>query len=186
MKNYKGKIKSIKNVAKDVFRLDIVSDVKMAHAGQFISVLCPDKTFRRPFSICDFENGVLSILIKLRGEGTQYLSSLKENDEIDFVAALGNGFDISQKTLLIGAGIGIAPMLFLKKELSQKNIENYLITGFRTNEDVIEGSDKNVVGGSVLDNIDEEIDNFKPQIIAECGPKIVLQKLSEIGKKHNI
>jgi len=183
----KGKIQTIKKIAKDTFKLEINSDLQKIKAGQFISILCPNKTLRRPFSVADFNNGMITVYFKLKGDGTKYLSNLKKEDEINFIAPLGNGFTIENKnSLLIGAGIGIAPMLFLKKELNQKNIKNYLITGFKENNEVIQGSDENVIGGSVLDNLDELIKKQNPQIIYSCGPKIVLKKVSEIAKKYNI
>lgn len=189
-KNYIGKIKSIKKINKDVYKLDICSDIESCKSGQFISVLCPNKTLRRPFSICDFnrENKILSILIKLKGEGTKYLSSLKENDEINFLAPLGNSFEFfkDKNALLVGAGIGIAPMLFLKKEMEEKNINNYLISGFKTEDEIIKGSDKVIVGGSVLDDIEKLIKEKNIDVIYSCGPMIVLKKLSQTAKKLNI
>ena len=187
MENYKGKIKDIKQIANNVCRIEITSDISHVEAGQFISVLCPNKTLRRPFSVAEFKNGIIAVMVKILGEGTKYLSSLKKGDEIDFIAPLGNGFDIKNKrSLLIGAGIGVAPMLFLKSELEKKNIKNYLISGFREKNEVIKGSDKTVIGGSVLDNIDELIEKQKPEIIYSCGPNIVLKLVSDLGKKYNI
>ncbi len=187
MENCKGKIKNINKIANSVCKIEIASDISHIEAGQFISVLCPNKTLRRPFSVADFKNGTVTILIKTIGEGTKYLSSLKKGDDIDFIAPLGNGFDIkNKKSLLIGAGIGIAPMLFLKSELKKKNIKNYLISGFKEKNEVIKGSDKTVIGGSVLDNIDELIEKQKPEIIYSCGPNIVLKLVCELGKKYNI
>ncbi len=189
-KNYIGKIKTITKINKDVYKLDISSALQDCKSGQFVSVLCPNKTLRRPFSICDFdkENKILSILIKLKGEGTKYLSNLKENDEINFLAPMGNGFELfeDKKALLVGAGIGIAPLLFLKKEMKKKNITNYLVSGFKTEDEIIKGSDKIVVGGSVLDDIENTIKDKNIDIIYSCGPNIVLKKLSQTAKKLNI
>lgn len=189
-KNYIGKIKTITKINKDVYKLDISSTLQDCKSGQFVSVLCPNKTLRRPFSICDFdkENKILSILIKLKGEGTKYLSNLKENDEINFLAPMGNGFELfeDKKALLVGAGIGIAPLLFLKKEMKKKNITNYLVSGFKTEDEIIKGSDKTVVGGSVLDDIENTIKDKNIDIIYSCGPNIVLKKLSQTAKKLNI
>ncbi|MBQ2984715.1 MAG: hypothetical protein IJD57_07980 [Candidatus Gastranaerophilales bacterium] len=189
MKDYKGKIKSVKKISIDAYELLIQSDLENAISGQFISILCPNTTLRRPFSIAGFdkETKTLKILIKLKGDGTNYLKTLKENDEINFLAPLGNGFKIeNKKSLLIGAGIGIAPMLFLKDELKNKNIENYLISGFKAQEEMIEGSDKTVIGGSVLDNLDEIIKEKNIEILYSCGPHIVLKLVSQLAKKHNI
>ena len=186
-KNLKGQIKSIEKISIDTYKMDIQSELEDVKAGQFVSILCPNKTLRRPFSVADFEKGTFSVLFKLKGDGTKYLSSLKKGDTVDFIAPLGNGFKIeNKKSLLVGAGIGIAPMLFLKKELNQKNIENYLITGFKAQNEVIEGSDKNVIGGSVLDDIETLIEQYKPEVIYSCGPLIVLKLLSQTAQKYNI
>ena len=185
--NFKGKILNIKKIAKDTCKMDILSLMEKADAGQFISILCPNTTLRRPFSIANFENQIITILFKLKGDGTNYLSSLNKNDEIDFIAPLGNYFDIkNKKALLVGAGIGIAPMLFLKQTLNKKNIENYLITGFKSEDEIIKGSDETVVGGSVIDNLEKIIQDKKTEIIYSCGPIPVLKKISEISNKYNI
>ena len=103
------------------------------------------------------------------------------------MAPLGNGFKIAnKKSLLIGAGIGIAPMLFLKESLNNRNIENYLITGFKNENEKIEGSDRTVISGSVLDYVEELIDDFKPEVIYSCGPEIVLRLVAQIGLDKNI
>ncbi len=187
--NFKGKINSSGQIALDTYKLEIISDLQGAKPGQFISVLCPEKTFRRPFSISNFDSKkhLLTILFKLKGDGTNYLKNLKKGDDIEFSAPLGNGFELLNKnSLLVGAGIGIAPMLFLKKELDSNNIKNYLMGGFKSKEEVIEGSDETVIGGSVLDNIEKIIDEKQIEIIYSCGPLIVLKLLSQIAKKKNI
>lgn len=104
------------------------------------------------------------------------------------MAPLGNTFNYNsiKAALLIGAGIGIAPMLILKKELNKNSIKNFLISGFKSNDEVIEGSDKNIIGGSVMDNIDDIIKELKPDIIYSCGPSIVLRLVCETAKRHNI
>ena len=67
--DYTGIIKSIKNIALNTFEMKIFSELDEAHSGQFISILCPNKTLRRPLSISDFdtETKILSILFKLKG-----------------------------------------------------------------------------------------------------------------------
>ena len=189
-KDYKGKIELIENIALDTYKMVISSDLRWANPAHFISILCGNKTMRRPFSISDFEKkekeSLTTILFKLKGEGTSYLKNLKKGDEIDFLAPLGNGFKIeNKKSLLIGAGIGIAPMLFLKKELNEKNIENFLISGFKNENEIIKGSDKTVIGGSVMDNIEELIKEKNIELIYACGPKVVLKMVDELSTKLN-
>ena len=184
-----GKIHTIEKVSIDAYKLVIKSDLDNVKAGQFISIYCPTQTLRRPFSVADFdkENKLTTVIFKLKGDGTKYLKELKQGDEINFLAPLGNTFTIeNKKALLVGAGIGVAPMLFLKKELNKKNIENYLITGFKTQDEIISGSDENIVGGSVLDSIDKIIKEKNIEIVYSCGPQIVLKKLGEICANNNI
>ena len=121
-KNHKGIVLYNEKIAKDTYKIVLKTDMKEAYGGQFISILCENKTLRRPFSIMDFNNGEITVLYKIKGEGTNYIKSLKKDDTVDFIGAMGNTFNYERiKTaLLIGAGIGIAPMLFLKKELNKK------------------------------------------------------------------
>ena len=187
MKEYKGRIELIEKIADETYEIKFSSDLKDVKAGQFVSILCDNKTLRRPFSVADFEDNIIKVLFKKRGKGTKYISNLKTGDEIDFLAPLGKPFPIFQKkALLVGAGIGIAPMLFLKKELDKRNIDNFLISGFKKEEEVISGSDETIIGGSVLDKIEETIEKEKIEIIYSCAPKIVLQKLSVIAKERNL
>ena len=188
-KDYQGIIQSIKNIALNTFEMKIKSDLDEAHSGQFISILCPNKTLRRPFSISDFdkESKILTVLFKLKGDGTQYLKSLNEGDKVKFLGPNGNRFKLEDKNcLLVGAGIGIAPMLFLKKELNEKGIKNYLITGFKENNEIISGSDENVIGGSVLDNLDKIIKEKNIEVVYSCGPMIVLKNVARIAKENSI
>lgn len=188
-KDYTGTIKSIKNIALNTYEMKILSKLDSAHSGQFISILCPNKTLRRPFSISDFdsETKILTVLFKLKGEGTQYLKSLNEGDKIKFLAPLGNKFQLlNRNCLLVGAGIGIAPMLFLKKELDERGIKNYLISGFKENNEIISGSDENIIGGSVLDKLETIIKEKNIEVIYSCGPNIVLKKIALLAKELKI
>ena len=139
-KNHTGIIKAIKQVNKDVYKVVISAPtVNSLTSGEYLSILCENLTFRRPFSIADFENGNITILVKKRGKGTDYISSLKVGDKIEFSAPLGNTFNIeNKKTLLIGAGIGIAPLFYLQKQLKAVGAETYLAVGFLNSESIIE------------------------------------------------
>lgn len=196
-KIHKGKIKSIKKVANQTFYIDIESQKPIEiQAGQFISILCGNLTLRRPFSVANFDDNTIGILFKQKGEGTKFISNLKTNDEIDFIGALGNGFEITnKKSLLIGAGAGVAPMNILKNTLNAEKIENLCVGGFTTNEDIpadfnfdkittLDGS----IGlkGSIIDYLEDFVKEHRPEIIYSCGPEIVLKAVCEIGKKYDI
>lgn len=186
-KNLRGKILNITEIAKEIFEIKIESELSEISAGQFFQVLCPPKTMRRPFGAAGFKDGALRGIFKLRGDGTKYLSSLKSGDMVDFSAPLGNGFNIeNKKSLIIGAGVGVAPLLYLKETLDTSNIENYFIAGFKSKEEEIKGADFAQYGGTILDFVEPYIQKNKPEKIYACAPSIVLKKISEIAEKYRL
>lgn len=195
MKNHIGTIKSIKEINKNVYSIEFSSTtLKNILPGEYISILCNAHTLRRPFSVADFSNGTITILMKKRGSGTQYISNLKPEDNIEFSAPLGNTFKIeNKKTLLVGAGIGVAPLFYLNKKLKEIGCETFFAAGFLGINDII-GSNFDFVStddglnrnkGSICDYLDKLINKFKPEKIVSCAPypvlKIVAQKAEEYG-----
>jgi dihydroorotate dehydrogenase electron transfer subunit len=91
----------------------------IAQPGQFIMVSCGKETFlRRPLSIHQINGDKTSIAILFQriGRGTHWLSNCKPDDKLDILGPLGNGFYInptSSNLLLVGGGIGVAPLPFL-------------------------------------------------------------------------
>ena len=186
-KNLKGEIIGVEQVAQDSFEIKIKSDLAQIAPGQFFSILCPPKILRRPFGVSFFKNGVLAGIFKLHGEGTRYLSGLKQGDAIEFNAPLGNGFHLENKrSLLVGAGVGVAPLFYLREELKARGAETLLISGYRSEATVIKGADYDKIGGSILDEVEKYIKEFKPEKIYSCAPEIVLKLLSGIATKYGI
>lgn len=197
MKNHIGTIKELKEVNKNVYLIKIFAPTLEAiQPGEYISILCEGLTLRRPFSVADFENNMVSVLMKKRGEGTRYLSELKDGDKVEFSAPLGNIFKIeNKKTLLVGAGIGVAPLIYLNKKLSETGAKTYFAAGFLTKDDIIntftahfvstdDGSNGNK--GSICDYLEKIIAEFKPEKIVSCAPHPVLKIVSEVAQKHNL
>lgn len=91
-----------------------------------------DPFLPRPISIADIENGRIKFLYEVKGRGTHIISRLNKGDSLSLLGPLGNGFDIKVegKMALITGGIGIAPMLYLSKQLSG---EIHIYSGFRNN-----------------------------------------------------
>lgn len=164
--------------------------------GQYVSILCGGLTLRRPFSIAFHQGKTIGVIFKEKGEGTAYIKSLKIGDSIDFIGPLGNGFDIKkEKSLLIGAGIGVAPIFYLKTRLDSLDIESCFMGGFLNNGQIPTSikCDKIITNdgsfgekGSVLDHVENAIEEVKPSIIYACGPRVVLQKVCDLASKHSI
>jgi dihydroorotate dehydrogenase electron transfer subunit len=95
-----------------------------AWPGQFITVRCGDYTLRRPFSVHQVSSREFAILFRVTGEGTLWLSQRQKADRIDILGPLGNGFRVDPSAgnlLMVGGGIGIAPLAFLLQYASSRH-----------------------------------------------------------------
>jgi dihydroorotate dehydrogenase electron transfer subunit len=86
--------------------------------GQFFMLEAPGRILPRPMSLCAAPPGQLAFLIDPIGPGTRALCSLVRGEPLTIFGPLGNGFRLDvQRPLLIGGGIGIAPLPYLSKAL---------------------------------------------------------------------
>lgn len=110
----------------------------MHKSGQFLELELDNFFLRRPFSIADCSDNTVTLLYKVLGDGTKKLSTAKCGDSFDCLTHLGNGFnfDRTQKPLLIGGGIGIAPLYKLAKDFASKNITCDILLGFRNSDEM--------------------------------------------------
>lgn len=172
--------------------------------GQFVEVKVEgsNSTFlRRPISIhyVDRENNQLWLLIAMVGEGTRTLGTLREGDTLNLVFPLGNGFSPMQqqgeKVLLVGGGVGVAPLLQYGKELKAQGANPVFLLGARsakdllqldlfrsiapvylTTEDGSEGEKGFVTQHSILQQ--EKFDR-----IAVCGPKPMMVSVARYARQ---
>lgn len=192
-------------IAQDVYSMKInAPDIAIySKPGQFLNVKVPhdkSKILRRPISICDIEDDFVTIVYQIKGEGTKLFSKLKADDEIDLLGPLGKGFPIvnNKKIALVGGGIGIFPLLFLKKQLSKNNdIDSFI--GFRNKECVVftdefskdstqlcvatdDGSMYNE--GLITSYFQEKIKKY--DVVYSCGPAPMMKSVKEISEKENV
>ena len=112
--------------------------------GQFVEVTVKDADIllRRPISVCnvDYEANTLWLLVRNAGRGTAAMIAMKEGDTLNLVYPLGNGFSIAsadKRVLLIGGGVGVAPLLYLAKKLNGAGAECDILLGARTADDLL-------------------------------------------------
>ena len=114
--------------------------------GQFVEVRIDGngQTFlRRPISInkVDRERNELWLLVAVVGEGTRWLASLKAGDSLNVVVPLGHGFTLqglsSDEVLLVGGGVGVAPLLFQGDMLKSLGVKPVFLLGARTAKDLL-------------------------------------------------
>lgn len=135
--NYK--ILSNEKIAKDVYKMILEGDTQYITApGQFINIKLNDKFLRRPISVCDCDDSTITIIYKVVGSGTEYMSTLAEGEILDILTGLGNGYDISKSTkpLLIGGGVGVPPLYMLAKKLIEAGQRPVVILGFNTKDEI--------------------------------------------------
>lgn len=115
--------------------------------GQFVEVKVenePNTFLRRPISInyVDREKNEMWLLVQKVGTGTRKLGELKAGDTLNCVVPLGNGFDTAavkgKKVLLVGGGVGVAPMLMLGATLKAEGTTPTFLLGARTEAMLLE------------------------------------------------
>lgn len=116
--------------------------------GQFVEVRVDGSSttfLRRPISVnfVDYQKNELWLLVAIVGEGTCRLSRLREGEILNCVLPLGNGFTIpgpefsQQKILLVGGGVGVAPLLYFGKVLKDRGFSPKYLLGARSVKDLL-------------------------------------------------
>ena len=122
-----------------VHRLRLSGDTgAIAAPGQFVQLSLPGFFLRRPFSVSDWGEGWLSLLVERVGDGTACLHGLPAGTELSLLTGLGRGYDLSaagSSPLLVSGGTGCSPLLGLAKRLLEKGIRPRLLLGFHGSGD---------------------------------------------------
>lgn len=181
-------------------------ELPYAEAGQFVEIRVdksPTTFLRRPISInfINFETRELWLLIQKIGDGTRELAKLVKNDILNIIYPLGNSFSIPESTdskvLLIGGGVGVAPMLYLGKVLSDRGLTPDFLLGFRSQSDIVLLDEFKKYGNVHITTEDGSFGEkgyvtnhsvFSNQIdkIFTCGPKPMMQSVARIAKEKSI
>jgi len=145
-----------KRISKDFYVIELTADEKLPdiRPGQFVQARVdgsPETFLRRPISVhdVDYNRNTIKLLIQVAGKGTETLSKLEAGENLNLVYPLGNYFDLpgeNEKTLLIGGGCGIAPLLYLGKHLKSLGYNPDVLLGFRNRERILEYEEYTKIG----------------------------------------
>ena len=108
--------------------------------GEFVHIAVPGFYLRRPLSVCDREEGMLTVIYKVVGEGTKVLSEMPVGTELEVLSGLGRGFDpeaCRDRALLVGGGLGVPPLYLLAKELKARGKKVTAVLGFNRADEII-------------------------------------------------
>ena len=175
--------------------------------GQFAEIRVdgsPTTFLRRPISInyVDRQRNEVWFLIQLIGDGTRHLGEAKAGDTVNVVLPLGNGFTMpekaSDKLLLVGGGVGTAPMLYLGEQLAKNDSKPTFLLGARSDKDLLQleqfaaygdvytttedgshGEKGYVTQHSILNKVQFEQ-------IYTCGPKPMMMAVAKYAKSKDI
>ena len=139
MKQQTFEIKSNEQIAKNVYRMQLGGDTTGILPGQFVNIRVQGQFLRRPISVCNITDGLLTIIYKVVGVGTEAMSHLPIGTQLDVLTILGNGYDLSKagdQPLLVGGGVGVPPMYMLARQLREMGKEVKVILGFNTQDEV--------------------------------------------------
>ncbi len=117
--------------------------------GQFVQLGIPGKYLRRPISVCGAAQDSLTLIYKIVGEGTKILSGMLPGQELEALLPLGRGFSADackDSALLLGGGLGAAPLRFLCESLLSKGRKVSVILGFNEAADVTLVEDYRALG----------------------------------------
>lgn len=173
--------------------------------GQFVQVKVdnsPATFLRRPISVCmaDYEAGQIWLLVRDAGAGTRHMIEAKEGDVFNIVLPLGNGFSLDSRSgsiLLVGGGVGVAPLLYLGKVLKEKGMQPEFALGARSASDLLLLDEFAKYGPVHLTTEDGSRgekgfiinhSRFNDEIshIACCGPTPMMKAVAKIAKQRGI
>jgi len=125
----------------DCYRMILRGDTASVTApGQFIDIRLDGFFLRRPISLFDWDDATLAIIYKTVGAGTEAMARLAPGQTLDVLCGLGNGFQTGgdeKRPLLLGGGLGVAPLYALAKALLAQGKHPAAILGFNTAADVV-------------------------------------------------
>ena len=175
-------------------------------AGQFVQVEAPDSktTFlRRPISInyVDRERNEMWLLVRKAGKGTENVINMQAGRILNLVLPLGRGFSrpehVGAKVLLIGGGVGVAPMYYLGTELKKEGYAVNFLLGAKSSSDLLElelfkeigrvyvSTDDGSLGEKGVVTLNSAL-NEKWDYVYTCGPMPMMKAVAKYAAKNNI
>ncbi len=174
--------------------------------GQFVNVRVdhsPTTFLRRPISIhlVDYAANELWLLIHIVGAGTRALAQTTVGETINCLLPLGNGFTVprpEERVLLVGGGVGVAPLLFLAHSAQQVQAQTTFLIGAKRQEDLLQ-QDRLAMYGTLCVTTEDGsqgvpgfvthhpvLHNETFDRIYVCGPRPMMTAVARLAKERNV
>ena len=192
MKNSVFKVLTNKKIAKNTYECVLCGDISdITASGQFVNIQLDGFYLRRPISVCDAEDGKLTLIYKAVGKGTAKMAEMIGGESLDLLTGLGNGYDLSKsgdRPLLIGGGAGVPPMYMLCKKLIAEGKKCSVILGFGSADEVFYEEEFKALGADVLVTtvdgsygirgfVTDAFDKVDYTYFYTCGPEPMLKAI---------
>lgn len=183
-------------IAPQTWRMKLAGDTSAIRcSGEFVGIALDGKFLRRPISVHDCDWETFTIIYKVVGEGTAAMSRMQPGENLNAMTGLGRGFDIDacrSKALLLGGGVGAAPLYLLAKELCAQGKEVTVLLGFNKAAEVMLAEEFEALGaavfvatmdgsagtrGFVTDVL--KVEDIDYDFFYACGPKPMLKAVCE-------
>ncbi|VYU03383.1 dihydroorotate dehydrogenase electron transfer subunit [Clostridium tertium] len=196
----KSKVLLNERIVDNIYKM-VVEDNNEVKPGQFYMLKLNGQTLLpRPISVCEKNEGTITFLYAVVGQGTKEYAVLEKGDYINLTGPLGNGFKIDEnlgRVALVAGGIGTAPMLEVAKKLRENNNASKLdlYAGFRDEVYLIEEIKEYADEVFLTTNTGKYghkgfvTDVLKPEdydVVLCCGPEIMMKKVIEMCKEKNV
>lgn len=203
-----GKAKLLKKqiINEDNFRfvIELTDEMGIVHPGQFFNLAATGVGYpllKRPISVSDVGENTVEFTIKIIGKGTKTMLDYNEGDSIELIGPLGNGFEYDgyRKILVIGGGIGIAPLKGLINSLKDSDVEIHSVLGYRDSPyihedfkakskkiEIMSERDGQYRIGYVTEPVIKMLESETYDMIYVCGPHPMLKSLTDLFNSKNI
>jgi dihydroorotate dehydrogenase electron transfer subunit len=190
-----------------LLKLTLADEMPEILPGQFVQVAvknAPDVFLRRPISVhwVGKQAHELWLLIQSVGAGTRRLAQAATGDTLNLIFPLGNTFSIpaggrNARLLLIGGGVGVAPLLYLGAFLKERGFQPVFLLGARTENDLLQLDEfrkygevcittENGILGEKGFVTNHSILQQKADFIYSCGPKPMMIAVARYARQQSI
>lgn len=193
-----GIFKIIENtpLTESVYKMVLSGDTSaITECGQFINIKLAGKYLRRPISVCDCDDGTVTILYKVVGGGTEQMAQMMVGETLDVLTGLGNGYDTSlsgNSPVLVGGGVGVPPLYMLAKKLIREGKTVSVILGFNTKNEIFYEDEFKALGATVyVTTVDgsygtkgfvtDALKDIDYSYFYSCGPEPMLKALYKVS-----